>query len=280
LPSRKETRKPACARAATAACIRRRVCAAGAAAAPQPARTTGRCAPAATAPTRPATSPAGCAGNRLGWPPGSRARPGARTAGRASCTPAGRAGGTGSPRTRSLESARRQVGPENLTKPTAVASGGPGRAGPQDANRQGPQAHRGGVRHLLSPHGPGTAERDRYLDPRALGHRERPALGARRCLRRGPPPAARRSRPTGHGHPAQHRYQPAAPHRMVKHRRRATTSRPRQPTTHRTPRRLMNRLCRGPGSGPTRIGSRRGSPPGSNAADRFPAGRFGPGAYG
>lgn len=46
--------------------------------------------------------PCGVCGQQARVAPGSKVRPGARTAGRASCTPAGRAGGTGSPRTRSL----------------------------------------------------------------------------------------------------------------------------------------------------------------------------------
>ena len=47
---------------------------------------------------------------------------------------------------------------------------------------------------LLPPHGPGPARGRRLLGPRPLGHREPAPLGARRRLRRGPPPAAHRQR--------------------------------------------------------------------------------------
>ena len=72
-----------------------------------------------------------------------------------------------------------------------------------------------------------------------LRHRELLALGARRHLRRGPPPTTCRCRTPTHGHPAHHRHQPAQTPRMVQHRRRATTSRPRQPTPDHPPRRRM-----------------------------------------
>jgi predicted transposase YbfD/YdcC len=75
----------------------------------------------------------------------------------------------------------------------------------------------------------------RLVGAPALGHRELPALGPRRHLRRRPLPGPHRQCPTRDGHPPQHRHQPAPPRRMDHHRRRPTTSRPQPPPDRHTP---------------------------------------------
>ena len=67
--------------------------------------------------------------------------------------------------------------------------------------------------------------RTRGLDPRPLVHREPPALGPRRHLRRGPLPGPHRQRPPRHGLPAQPRHQHRAPGRRQQHRPSPTASR-------------------------------------------------------
>jgi hypothetical protein len=89
--------------------------------------------------------------------------------------------------------------------------------------------------HRAPATGPGR------LGPRPPGHREPPAPGPRRDLRRGPIPGPHRQRPTGHGHAAEHRDQPAPPRRRDQHRRSPTTSRPETRPTHQPAADLMNR---------------------------------------
>src|SRR3954447_18277052 len=73
------------------------------------------------------------------------------------------------------------------------------------------------------------------LDPFALDDRELPALGPRRHRGRGPLQRAHRTRPAGHGRPAQHRDQHHPTPRRDQHRRRPprlqlpTRRRPRRP---------------------------------------------------
>jgi predicted transposase YbfD/YdcC len=111
--------------------------------------------------------------------------------------------------------------------------GHPGR--PQDPTRhprrQDHVAHRDRLRDHRPAPAPGPPRRARRLDPRALADRERPALGTRCHLRRGPLPRPHRRRTTGDGFPPQPGDQPASTGRSHQHRRRPTTPRPRRRST-------------------------------------------------
>jgi hypothetical protein len=91
---------------------------------------------------------------------------------------------------------------------------------------QGALAHRDRLRDHRPRPTPGPTRRNRQLDPRALAHRERAALGAGCDLRRGPVPDPYWRRPAGHGLAPQPCHQPAPPRRRHQHRQGPTTSRP------------------------------------------------------
>lgn len=108
--------------------------------------------------------------------------------------------------------------------------------------------HRGRLpHHLRHPHRR-TARCPRSVGPKPLAHREHPALGTRRHLRRGPLPSPHRTRRTRHGHPAQHRDRALTPHRPQQHRRCPTPPRPRpRPEPSHAPSLAETRPSRGPG---------------------------------
>jgi len=111
----------------------------------------------------------------------------------------------------------------DLSRLAAVHRRQPGR--PTTTNRhQGREEDRRGrvSDHLCHQprcptHNPG------HLDPRTLGHREQAPLGPRCDLRRRPPSSPHRRRAPCHGHPTQHRAQPAAPGRHQRYRHRYQT---------------------------------------------------------
>jgi hypothetical protein len=89
-------------------------------------------------------------------------------------------------------------------------------------------AHRHGLRHHQPHRRPGTPCPPGRLDPRALGHRERPALDPGCDLRRGQLPGPQRHRPTSDGQPAQPRHRHPSAAGSPQHRRRAAMQRPRR----------------------------------------------------
>ena len=116
---------------------------------------------------------------------------------------------------------------------------------------------------LLPSHGPGPARGRRLLGPGPLDDREPAPLGARRRLRRGPPPAAHRqrtlwSRPPCATSPSASSACPPSPHRRhhQSHGQTPPTShRPDHPTNH------LNRLCRPPALSGSRPRRARGTAP-------------------
>ena len=119
----------------------------------------------------------------------------------------------------------------HAAKPSRSSAGPPGL---RPDRAQGPLAHRDRLRDHRPGPAPGTTRRAGVVDPRALADRERPALGPRRHLRRGPVPDPHRHRTPGHGLATEPGHQPAPPRWGDQHRRRTTTSRPQRDPAPRT----------------------------------------------